>query len=116
MSEQAIEALQAKRTELVNQIKELQLAVFHIDGALVALGARPGKKMKRNFRNGELVALIGEAERAGHDSLKPITEYVMRKKGLDMTDESLLKRIRWSVRECRQRTGRMARASAAAER
>jgi hypothetical protein len=68
--------------------------------------------MKRNFRNGELVALIGEAERAGHDSLKPMTEYAMKAKGLDTGDESLLKRIRWSVGECRTRTGRMARREA----
>ena len=55
----------AKRA-LSEQARELQNDIFHIEATLNVLGYIPGaRKNKRIFRNGELIALVGEAERRG---------------------------------------------------
>lgn len=57
------------------------------------------------FANGELLRLIGEAERAGNQTPTPtrIIRYVMARKGMDASDKKLCARILFSVKDCRKR-------------
>jgi hypothetical protein len=55
------------------------------------------------FAAGELMRLIGEAERAGFSTHREIALYIIRTKKLDATDRDLIRRVRWSVGECRKR-------------
>lgn len=103
MSDEAITALLAKRTELAEQVQKLQATIFHIDATLEAFGHRPGTKAKRRFANGELIRLIGEAERAGVTTPNGIARWVMQAKGWGEGDQTLYKRTLWSVKECRKR-------------
>ena len=64
MSTDGIDALLRKREELLAQVQGIQSAIFHMDQALNLIGYSKTVKA-RCFANGELMALIGEAERAG---------------------------------------------------
>ena len=103
MSEEAIHALTEKRTALMLQIRELQSQVFHIDGAIQALGGRPAKRQNRFFGPGELIRLIGEAERSGLSTPRDVARYIMKAKELNETDKAVVRHVRWSVTECRRR-------------
>lgn len=104
MSTDGIDALLRKREELIAQIQGLQSAVFHIDQALALIGY--GKnRVARRFANGELIALIGEAERAGHQTPTRVAQFIMAAKGMDTSDKVLTKRIVFSVKDCRKRMG-----------
>jgi hypothetical protein len=72
MSTDGIDALLRKREELLAQIQGLQSAVCHIDQALNLIGYST-KVVARHFANGELMRLIGEAERAGNQAPTRIT-------------------------------------------
>jgi len=111
MSEATIQGLLDKRAELTAELQGLQSAIFHIDATLALLGFPGVAKRNRRFGNGELVKLIGEAERAGHTTAQQTTLYVMRAKGMDPNDESLRKRIWGSVKDCRKRTSAVVRAA-----
>jgi hypothetical protein len=115
MSE-AIEAILKKRRELEVRLHGLQSAIYHLDQTLELLGYNPDQPVKtgRRFANGELVAMVGEAERLGHTSQSQIVTYVMTAKGWDVEDETLRKRIAYSVKDCRKRTSAIARAARAA--
>ena len=63
MSADGIDALLRKREELLAQIQGMQSAIFHIDQALSLIGYSK-TTVARRFANGELMRLIGEAERA----------------------------------------------------
>jgi hypothetical protein len=93
MSEEAIQALTEKRAALIHPIRELQSQLFHIDGAIQALGGRPAKKQKRLFGPGELIRLIGEAERSGMKAPREVAANIMKAKNLDQTDKALVRRI-----------------------
>jgi hypothetical protein len=102
MSTDGIDALLRKREELLAKIQGLQSAVFHIDQALNLIGYST-KVVARRFANGELMRLIGEAERAGNQTPTRIMQYVMATKGMDATDKKLCARILFSVKDCRKR-------------
>jgi hypothetical protein len=102
MSTDGIDALLRKREELLAQVQGLQSAIFHIDQALALIGY--GKaRVARRFANGELIALVGEAERAGNTTPVRIAQYIMAAKGMDAADEKLRKRIIFSVKDVRKR-------------
>ncbi len=102
MSTDGIDALLRKREELAAQVAGIQSSIFHIDQALALIGY--GKaRVARRFANGELIALIGEAERAGHQTPTRIAQYIMAAKGWDSSDDKLAKRILFSVKDCRKR-------------
>lgn len=84
-----------KRSALAIQIQEAQSAIFHLDATLRLLGHDPHarKTYGRLFASGELIALIGEAERAGHKTPVPILDYLMKAKGLDATDKRLRQKL-----------------------
>lgn len=84
------------------QIEGLQSAVFHIDQALELIGYGQ-RRIARRFANGELMKLIGEAERVGHQTPARIAQFVMAAKGMDQTDRKLVSKIRFSVKDCRKR-------------
>jgi hypothetical protein len=102
MSTDGIDALLRKREELLAQVQGLQSAIFHIDQALSLIGY--GKnRVARRCANGELMALIGEAERAGNQAPKRVAQFIMAAKGMDQSDNALVKRIVFSVKDCRKR-------------
>jgi hypothetical protein len=102
MSTDGIDALLRKREELTAQVQGLQSSIFHIDQALALIGY--GKKTTaRRFANGELIALIGEAERAGHTTPTRIAQFIMAAKAMDQNDRKLAARILFSVKDCRKR-------------
>lgn len=105
MSDQSVvSALLAKRTELAEQVQQIQATIFHIDATLAEFGHRPGgSKPKRRFANGELIRLIGEAERSGVTSVNGIARWIIQSKGWNEGDQTLYKRVLWSVKECRKR-------------
>jgi hypothetical protein len=104
MSDDIISALLAKRTELAEQVQQIQATIFHLDATLEAFGYRPGShKLKRRFANGKLIRLIGEAERAGVTSINSVARWVVQAKGWNAADATLFKRVLWSVKECRKR-------------
>ena len=100
-----IAALLVKRAALAIQIQEAQSALFHLDATLRLLGHDPHarKTYGRLFASGELIALIGEAERAGHTTPVPILAYLMKAKGLDATDKRLKQKLLYRVKDCRRR-------------
>jgi len=102
MSTDGIDALLRKREELMAQIQGLQSAVFHIDQALALIGYGKGAKARR-FANGELMALVCEAERAGHQTATRIAQYIMAAKGMDASDKALSRRMVFAVKDCRKR-------------
>lgn len=102
MSTDGIDALLRKREELLAQVQGLQSAIFHIDQALALIGY--GKaRVARRFANGELIALVGEAERAGNQTPTRVAQFIMAAKGMDQSDEKLRKRIIFSVKDVRKR-------------
>ena len=104
MSDETVSILLAKRTELLEQVQKVQATIFHIDMTLEAFGYKPGgSKPKRRFANGELIRLIGEAERAGVTSANGIARWIAQTKGWPVNDQTLAKRTLWSVKECRKR-------------
>jgi hypothetical protein len=102
MSTDGIDALLRKREELLAQVQGLQSAIFHIDQALALIGYGKGR-VARRFANGELIKLIGEAERAGNQTPTRIAQYIMAAKGMDQDDKKLVARIIFSVKDCRKR-------------
>jgi hypothetical protein len=80
----------------------MQSAIFHIDQALSLIGYS-NARVARRFANGELMALIGEAERAGHQTPTRIAQFIMAAKGMDQSDKKLVARILFSVKDCRKR-------------
>jgi hypothetical protein len=102
MSTDGIDALLRKREDLLAQVQGLQSAVFHIDQALALIGYGK-KRVARRFANGELMALIGEAERAGNQTPTRVAQFIMAAKGMDGADKVLMKRIVFSVKDCRKR-------------
>ena len=102
MSTDGIDALLRKREELLAQVQGLQSAIFHIDQALALIGYGT-KIVARRFANGELMRLIGEAERAGNQTPTRIMQYVMATKGMDQSDTKLAARVLFSVKDCRKR-------------
>ena len=102
-----MEGLLAKRDEMAAQIKTLQSGIFHIEATLKLRGHDNGQiKRERLFANGELIALVGEAERAGLETPVPIALHIMKSKGMDPADMALKKRMVWKVKECRKRLNR----------
>ncbi len=106
MSDEPISALLVKRTELAEQVQKIPATIFHIDATLEAFGHRPGKVAKRRFANGELIRLIGEAGRAGVTTVNGIARWVIPSKGWSAGDQTLAKRVLWSVKDCRKRLNR----------
>jgi len=102
MSTDGIDALLRKREELLAQVQGLQSAIFHIDQALSLIGYGKGT-VARRFANGELIQLIGEAERAGNQTPTRIVQYIMAAKGMDQDDKKLFARVLFSVKDCRKR-------------
>jgi len=94
-----------KRAALAIQIQEAQSAIFHLDATLRLLGHDPHarKAYGRLFANGELISLIGEAERAWRTTPVPILDYIAKAKALDLTDKRLKQRLLHSVKDCRKR-------------
>ena len=103
--DQTIAALLVKRTALPTQIQEAQAALYHLDATLKLLGHNPDKPrtFKRLFASGELIALIGEAERAGHTTPVPMLNYIMKAKALDATDKKVRQKLLYRVKDCRRR-------------
>lgn len=101
-STDGIDALLRKREKPLAQIQGMQSAIFHIDQTLALIGY--SKRLKaRRFANGELMAMIGEAERAGNQTPTRIVQYIMPVKGMDQTDKKLFARLTFSVKDCRKR-------------
>ena len=94
-----------KRAALASQIQEAQSAIYHLDATLKVLGHDPGARKGYGgiFASGELIALIGEAERAGHKTPVPMLDYIMKAKGLDATDKRLRQKLLYRVKDCRKR-------------
>ena len=89
-----------KRTELAEQVQKLQATIFHLDAAMKAFGYAPDRpKPMRRFANGELIRLIGEAERADITSMTGIACWVIQTKGWPDADPALTRRVMWSVRD-----------------
>ena len=103
MSEEALNVLREKRADLILQIQALHSEVYHIDAAIRLLGGGRERKQNRMFAAGELMRLIGDAERAGSATHREIAMHIIRAKKLDATDRALINRVRWSVSECRKR-------------
>jgi hypothetical protein len=105
MSTELVETLLQKRSELVAEVAKMQAAIFHLDETLAVFGHHVGgpKRQPRVFAHGELIALIGDAERKGCNTNAAVVEHVMRAKGQDPSDAFLKKRIAWSVKDCRKR-------------
>jgi hypothetical protein len=114
MTEHVISGLIRKRAELAGQIAQIQDDLRHIDGALIAFGyANPQaidaikrRRLPAMFRAGELMRLVGEAMRAGHDKPQPITLYIMERRGWDHQDVELFARVKSSVRASVKRMNR----------
>jgi hypothetical protein len=98
-----VTALLEKRTELAQRVQELQATIYHIDATLAAFGHGKAKTFHRRFANGELIRLIGEAERANVTSHGAVARWVVTQKGWDWSDKVLAKRVVASVKECRKR-------------
>ena len=107
MSDDIIQGLLAKRAAIASQLQVPQSGLYHLDATLALLGHAPGaKKAARLFAIGELIALVGEAERAGNKTPVPILDYITRIKGLNPSDAVLRKRLLTSVEDCRKRMNR----------
>jgi hypothetical protein len=101
-----IDVLLSKRAELATQLQEAQVAIFHIDATLVLLGHKMAKPRGPNrFAPGELVKLVGVAERAGCTTNRTVAEHIMRAKDMDTEDRPLAAKITMSVKDCRKRLG-----------
>lgn len=105
MNDAIVQTLLEKRSELVAQVAKMQAAIFHIDETLAVFGHHVGgpRRQPRVFAHGELIALIGDAERSGAATNAAVVERVMRAKGYHPADPMLRKRVAWSVKDCRKR-------------
>ncbi len=107
MSDHAISALKKKRSELAGELERVKSDLRAIDRALLVFGfediesIEPRRKpvRARLFRSGELVALIGEAERAGLESNADIAAWIVERRGWDQVR---LKRVHQSVKDRRK--------------
>ena len=105
--ETIINGLIKKRAELAGQLEKARKDLAAIDGALVAFGYHDAKKIPAKhtrrrpplFKPGQLIALVGEAERAGCEDNPTIAAWIMRQQ--DMAPE-LYQRVRDSVKDCRK--------------
>lgn len=96
-----MEALLAKRAELVSVIRQAQADVDLIDRALELVGCNAPKNVLL-FRRGHLQRLVCDARRAGYEQPKAITEEIFRV--LDWEhDRELFYRIRMGVKEVLKR-------------
>lgn len=106
MTDHTISGLIRKRAELAGQLIQIQEDLRHIDGALIVLGYQNPKsidairrrRLPAMFRAGELMRLIGEAKREGHEKPQQITLYIMERRGMDHEDVDLFGRVKASVR------------------
>src|SRR5689334_5495586 len=105
MSEHAetVTALIEKRTQLAEEVQRLQATIYHIDATLAAFGHGNPRTFHRRFANGELIRLVGEAERANVTGHYAMARWVIDKKGWDRSDKVLARRVLASVKECRKR-------------
>ena len=111
MTDHVISGLVKKRAELAGDLEVLRQKLQHIDATLEILGYQNPNaivpRFRRHkppmFRSGELMALVGEAERLGHCDNVTITRWIMEQRGLD---EGMYKRARESVKDCRKRLNR----------
>lgn len=96
-----MEALLAKRAELVSAIRQAQADVDLIDRAIELVGCNSPKNVLL-FRRGHLQRLVCDARRAGYDHPKAITEEIFRV--LDWEhDAALFLRVRMGVKEVLKR-------------
>ncbi len=87
MSTEIVSTLLEKRSERVAQVAKLQSAIFHMDETLRSSPSRRrAEAPARVFAHGELVALVGDAERSGAKTNMAVVEHVMRAKGHDPND------------------------------
>jgi len=108
MTEHVISGLVKKRSELAGELDRLRADLRAIDRALIVFGHDDPKSIKaankrRNptlFKSGEVIALVGQAEREGLDNNPDIADWILRKKGWSA---SLYKRVWNSVKDCRKR-------------
>jgi hypothetical protein len=111
MTDHLISGLVAKRAEVAGELEKLRQQLVHIDGTLRLLGYEDPKSIRPHFKRknkplfgpGELMALVGQAERAGCDDAVSVTRWVMLARNLD---EGLYQRVRASVKDCRKRLNR----------
>ena len=105
--ETIINGLKQKRAELAGELERVRKDLAAIDGALIAFGYHdvkqiPPKRTRRRpplFKAGELMALVGEAERAGCADNASVAAWIMKER--DMQPE-LYQRVRDSVKDCRK--------------
>jgi hypothetical protein len=64
-------------------VQQLQATIYHLDAALAAFGHGPAKTYQRRFTNGELIRLIGDAERAGAMTPTAQARWMIKAKGWD---------------------------------
>ena len=103
-----MEALLAKRAELVSAIRQAQADVDLIDRALELVGCN-SPAHSRLFKRGHLQRLVCDARRAGHDTPKTIATEIFRVLGWEYERETfrrvqlgakdVLKRLRKRERE-----------------
>ena len=111
MNKQVIDGLKRKRSELAGEIKQLRADKKAIEAALKVYGVNrpdllPEKYRERGarlFEHGELMALVGKAQRGGLTSPTCITRFIMRAKGVDPEDRHKFNRYYGSVTDCRKR-------------
>lgn len=105
MSEQVLEALEAKRAELEDQVAALHTQIYAINETLRVMGLTVHRKKgpHTRFRKGELTALVGRAEREGKKTPGEITTYIMQARGWDASDKKLHYTIRMRVKDCLKR-------------
>lgn len=111
MTDHVISGLVKLRAELSGELQVLRQKLQHIDATLEILGyAEPGRIVPRfqrqsppMFKAGELMALVGEAERTGHKDNVSITRWIMEQRNFD---DGVYKRLRESVRDCKKRLNR----------
>jgi hypothetical protein len=67
MSDELIAELLAKRRDLLEQVQGLHSNIYRLNEAMRLHGHNPGQALaaRMRFRNGELIALLGQAERGG---------------------------------------------------
>lgn len=108
MTKLIVSGLIKKRSEIAGEIQSMQADLKAIDRALLVFGFEdiesiaPRRQRPRPplFKSGELISLIGEAERAGLDNNPDIADWIIQKKGWGA---SLYKRVWSSVKDCRKR-------------
>lgn len=113
------EALVKRRAHLAGKIDTLTEELCHVDGMLKALGVGQPHKIRTRrlhrgpplFARGELIALVGAAERAGHKSPSSIALYIMVRQHFNVEDDRLYQRVRESVRACRKKHNAKRRAA-----